>query len=81
MNRDAYNYIKLLRALSSLAWNVFRDGASTITLGNLFQCLITLIIKDYFLISSPNIPSLIVKTFPLSLSQKSLLKSLSPSFL
>ena len=45
MNRDAYNYIKLLRALSSLAWNVFRDGASTITLGNLFQCLITLLEK------------------------------------
>ncbi|KAK4816292.1 LOW QUALITY PROTEIN: hypothetical protein QYF61_014590 [Mycteria americana] len=35
--------IRLLRAPSNLALNVSRDGASTTSLGNLFQCLTTFI--------------------------------------
>jgi len=47
MNRDTYSYIGLLRACFTA--EVFRDGAPTTFLGNLFQCLITLIVKKNFL--------------------------------
>ena len=30
---------QMLRAPSNLTWNVSKDGASTTSLGNLFQCL------------------------------------------
>jgi len=39
--------------------------ASTASLGNLFQCLTTLTIRNLFLISSLNLPSSSLKTFPL----------------
>ena len=51
MNRDTYSYIRLLRALSSLTLSVSRDGASTTSLGNLFQCFTT-----FFIISRLNLP-------------------------
>ena len=60
---------------------VSRDGASTASLGNLCQCLTTLSIKHFFLMSNQNLSSFSVKPFPLVLSQQTLLKSLSPSFL
>ncbi|KAK4814017.1 hypothetical protein QYF61_004647 [Mycteria americana] len=41
-SRDIFNQIRLLRAPSSLALSVSRDGASTTSLGNLGQCLTTL---------------------------------------
>ncbi|KAK4827968.1 hypothetical protein QYF61_022670, partial [Mycteria americana] len=41
-DRDIFNQIRLLRALSNLTLNVSRGGASTTSLGNLFQCLTTL---------------------------------------
>ena len=63
----------VLRALSSLTLNVSKDGAPTTSLGNLFQCLITLTVK-YFLISNLNLPSSNLKPFPLVLSQPTLLK-------
>lgn len=37
MGRDATHYSKLLRALSNLALNTSRYGASMASLGNLFQ--------------------------------------------
>ncbi|KAK4829865.1 hypothetical protein QYF61_007257 [Mycteria americana] len=51
--RDIFNYIRLLRAPSNLTFNVSRDGASTTSLGNLFQCFTTLTVKNFFLRSSP----------------------------
>ena len=48
MNRDTYTlhyYIRLLRAQSSLTSNLSRDEAYTTSLGNLFQCFTTFIIK------------------------------------
>ncbi|KAK4826701.1 hypothetical protein QYF61_010916 [Mycteria americana] len=40
---------RLLKAPSNLALNISRDGASTTSLGNLVQCLSTLIVKNFFL--------------------------------
>jgi len=81
MSRDIYHYIRLLRALSNLTLNVSRDGASTTSLGNPFQCFNTLMVKNLFLISTLNLPSFSLKPVALVLSQQALLKSLSPSFL
>jgi len=76
ISRDIFNWIRLLRALSSLTLNVSRDGASTTSLGNLGQCLTTLSVKNFSLLSSVNLPSLCLKPLPLVLSQQALLKSL-----
>jgi len=46
VNRDVFNSTRLLRAPSSLALNVSGDGASTTSLGYLFQCFPTLSIKN-----------------------------------
>jgi len=51
MSRDIFNSVRLLRALSNLTLNVSRDGASTTSLGTLAQCFITLIVKNFCLIS------------------------------
>jgi len=64
----------------NLAWDVPRDGASTASLGNLCQGLTTLIVKNFFLIATLNLPSLSLKPLPLVLSQQALQKSF-PSFL
>lgn len=42
---------------SNLVLNTSRDGASTISLGHLFQCLTTLWVKNFLLTSSLNLPS------------------------
>ncbi|KAK4807355.1 hypothetical protein QYF61_014886 [Mycteria americana] len=81
MSRDSFNQSRLLRAPSSLALNVSRDGASTSSLGNPGQCLTTLSVKPFFLISSLNLPSFSLKPLPLVLSLQALLKSPSLSFL
>ena len=44
-------------------------------------CASALIVKNFFLISNLNLPSFSLRPFPLVLSQQTLLKSLSPSFL
>ncbi|KAK4832076.1 hypothetical protein QYF61_020632 [Mycteria americana] len=67
--------LDLLQAPSNLTLNVARDGASTTSLGNLFQCFTTLIVKNFFLISSLNLPSFSLKPLPLVLSQQVLLKT------
>jgi len=64
----------VLRALSNLVWNVSRDGASTASLGNPFQRFTSLIVKNFFLISSLNLPCFSLKPLPLVLSLLSLLK-------
>jgi len=48
--------------------NASREGAFTTALGNLFQYLTTLPEKNFFLISSLNLPSCSLKPFPLVLS-------------
>jgi len=53
---------RLPRATSSLALNASRSGASTTSLGNLFQCVTTLCVKNFFLISNLNLPCLSLKS-------------------
>ena len=79
MSRDACSYIRLLRAPSSLTLSISKDGASTASLGNLCQCLTTLTVKNFFLISNLILPFFLGKPFPLVLSPETLLKSLSPT--
>jgi len=69
VSRDVFNWIRVLRAPSNLALNISRDRASTTSLGNLCQCFITLIVKNFFLISSLNLPSLSLKPLLFVLSQ------------
>jgi len=45
VSRDIFTWIRLLRAPSSLAWNVLRDGASTTSLSNLFHPLLYCIVE------------------------------------
>ena len=73
--------MRLLRAPSSLALNVSKDGASPTSLGNLFHCFTTLIGKNFFLVFSLNLPSFSLKPFPLVLSQQTFLKRPSPAYL
>jgi len=80
VSSNIYHWIKLLRAPSNMALNVSRDGASTTSMGNPFQCFTTLTVKTVFLISSLNPPSFHLKLLPLVLLQQALLKSLSPSY-
>ena len=54
--------------------NVSMDGSSTTSLGNPFQCFTTLIVKNFFLISSLSLPRFSLKPLPLVLSLLSLLK-------
>jgi len=49
VNRDTYTSITLLHgALSILALDVSRDEAFTTSMGNLFQCLTTLTVINFF---------------------------------
>ena len=63
MCRFANHQIRLPRATSSLALNASSNGASTTFLGNLFQCVTTLCVKNFLLISNLNFPSQF-KTIP-----------------
>ena len=67
MGRVANHQTRLPRDTSSLALNASRDGASATSLGNLFQCVTTLCVKDFFLISNLNLPCPSLKPFPLVL--------------
>ena len=68
--------IRLLKALSSLTLNTSKDWTSTTSPDNLFQCLTTLIIKNFFLMSRLNLPSFSLKPLPLVLSLQALVKCL-----
>ena len=57
MGRDTFHQTKLLKAPSNLALTTAREGASPASLGNLGQGLTTLIVKNFFPISSLNLPS------------------------
>lgn len=64
MYRVIRSYSRLLRAPSSLILSISRDRASTTSLINLCQCLTILNLGNFFLISSPNLHSLHLKSFP-----------------
>jgi len=66
MSRDTYSSIRLLRAPSNLTLNVSKDGVSTTYPGNLFQCINTLVVKNFLLMSNLILPSFSLKPFPLS---------------
>jgi len=68
MCRVANQQTRLPRATSSLALNASRDAASTGSLGYLFQCITTVWVKNFLLISNLNLPCLTLKPFPLVLS-------------
>ena len=75
MCRVTNHQTKLPRATSSLALSASRDGASTTSLGNLFQCVTTLCVKNFLLISNLNLPYLSLRPFPLVLSLFTLINS------
>ena len=56
-----------------------KGWASTTSLGNLFQCLTTLSVKNLFLISNLNLPFQLETISPV-LPQQTLVKSVSLSF-
>ena len=66
-SRDTFHLIGLLKALSNLALNISREEASTTSLGNLFQCLTTFMVKNFFLIFSLNLPFFTLKPLALVL--------------
>ncbi|CAN0052273.1 unnamed protein product [Bubo scandiacus] len=72
---------QVLKALSNLALNTAREGAATASLGNLCQCLTTVTVKNFFLISNLDLISFSLKLLPLVLSLLLLIKGPSPSFL
>jgi len=57
MGRDTFHQTRLLRAPSNPALNTSREGAATTSQGNLFQCLTTLLVKNFFLIANLNLPT------------------------
>ena len=79
MSRDIFSWIRLLQALSSLAWDVSRDGASPTSPGNPGQGFTTLSVKNFFLMSSLNPPSFNLKAFPLVLSLRRAVPASAPS--
>ena len=81
LSRDVFHQTRLLRAPSNLALNTAREGAATASLGNLFQCFTTLMLKNFFQTSNLNLPSFSLQPFPLVLSLHTLVISPSPSFL
>ncbi|KAK4832719.1 LOW QUALITY PROTEIN: hypothetical protein QYF61_025208, partial [Mycteria americana] len=57
-----------LSTTSPRVLNTCRDGDSTTSLGSLFQCLTTLSLNKFFLISNLNLPWCNLRPFPLVLS-------------
>ena len=81
MCRVANHRSRLPRATSSLALDAPSLDAFTTYLGNLFQCITTLWVKNFLLISNLNLPCPSWKPFPLVLSLSTLINSCSPSCL
>jgi len=71
MCRVANHQTRLPRATSSLTLNASKDGASPTSLGNLFQCVTTLWVEHFLLMSNLNFPCFSLKPFPLVLSLSS----------
>ncbi|EMP34023.1 Methylmalonyl-CoA mutase, partial [Chelonia mydas] len=69
------------RALSSLTLKTSKEGDSTTSLGNAFQCFTTLLVKKFFLISNLNLPHCNLRPLLLVLSSSTTENSLEPSSL
>jgi len=78
---DIFHKTRLLKAQSNLTLNTANHGASTNSLGNLFQCLTILTVKKFFLMSNLDLLSFSLKLLPFVLPLQTLVKSISPSFL
>ena len=72
-------YSRLHRTASRQVLNISRDGDSTTSLGNLFQCFVTLKVSKLFLLFRWNFLCFIVCLLPLVLSVGTTEKSLAPS--
>jgi len=68
MGRDLFHQPRVLQAPSNLALDTAREGAATASLDSLGQCLTTLTLKNFFLISNLNLPFFSSKLSPLVLS-------------
>jgi len=71
----------MLRALSKCLSNTDSLGASTTSLGSLFQCLTTLSVKKCLLMSSLNLPCNSFEPFPHVLSLDTREKRSAPQLL
>jgi len=84
MCRVTNQQTRLPRATSSLALNASRVWGIHSLLGQPVQCVTTLWVKNFLLISNLNLPCLSLKPFPLVLSNEpllgSILSSLAPNF-
>jgi len=80
MSRDIFHWTRFLKASSNLTLNTPREGVSATPPSNLFQCLTTLTVKHFFLLSNLTLPSCSFKALPLVLSLQDLVKSLSLSY-
>lgn len=67
MGWDIFSKITLLKDLPKVTLNTTRNGASTASLENPFQCLTTLRVKNYFFMSNLNLPFFSLKLLPLVL--------------
>lgn len=65
MDRNTFHQIRLSKASPTLAFNNSRDRTFTASLDSLFQCPITLIVKNFFLTSILYLPSFSLMTLPL----------------
>ena len=81
VGRDNFHWTRFPRAPSSLALNTSRDNAFTASLGNPFQHLTTLIVKNFLVSSNLNIPSCSLKPLPVVLSLHALVKNPIPALL
>ena len=81
MGRDTFHFTRLLKASSNLALNTSREGASTTSLGNLFQCLTILKVKNFSFVVDLNLLCFSLKPLFFVLSLHALVKSSSPVFL
>ncbi|KAK4832220.1 hypothetical protein QYF61_021067, partial [Mycteria americana] len=70
-----------LSTTSTRLLNTSRDGNSTTSLGSLFQCLTTLSVNKFFLISNLNPPWCNLRPFPLVLSLVTWEKRPTPTWL
>lgn len=80
VDRVTVHLTKLLKALSSLAFEHFRIGVSTTSLDNQFQCLTTLPVKNFFLYKLFGKPEVFTAEQIVSKTHQHLLASWKPSY-
>lgn len=81
MGKDAFHQTELPKVPSNLSLITSGDGASTASLGSLFQCLSILIGHNSFFVSNLSLSGSSLKQVYPNLSLHSLIESLSPSLL